>query len=106
MATAAEIASFRLLIDVQADEDPYTDAALGTRMDAATSTESLAAAIWREKAAVYAALVNVSESGSSRSLGDLQKNALAMADMFTKVDPSAPGTGTAVRGVRMSRLTR
>lgn len=106
MATAGEIAAFRLLIDEQADKEPYTDAALGARMDLATSTESLAAAIWREKAAAFAALVNVSESGSSRSLGDLQTNALKMADMFTKVDPTAPGTGSAVRGVRMSRLTR
>jgi hypothetical protein len=106
VATADEIAAFRLLIDEQADKDPYTDASLGARMDLAASNEALASAIWREKAAAFAALVNVSESGSSRSLGDLQKNALAMADMFTKVDPNAPGTGTAVRGTRMSRLTR
>lgn len=41
-----------------------------------------AASIWRGKAAQYAELVNVSESGSSRSLGDLHKNALAMANMY------------------------
>ena len=106
MATADDIAAFRLLIDEQTDKEPYTDAALSARLDAAASTQGLAADIWREKAAAFAALVNVSESGSSRSLGDLQKNALTMADMFTKVDPSAPGTGNSARGVRMQRLTR
>ena len=106
MATAAEIAAFRLLIDEQDDKDPYTDAALGARLDVATSPQALAGAIWMEKAAAYAALVDVSESGSSRSLGQLQDKALAMAKVFQSADPTAPGTGVAVRGTRMSRLTR
>lgn len=106
MATADDIAAFRLLIDEDADKLPYTDARLGERIDEATSVQALAADIWREKAAAYAALVNTSESGSSRNLSDLQKQALLMADTFTKVDPTAPGTGTTARGVRMSRLTR
>lgn len=104
MATADEIAAFRLLIDEQTDKLPYSDAVLGVRLDAAASPESLAAQIWREKAAGYAALVNVSESGSSRNLSDLHKNALAMAAELTKVDPAA--TATTTRGTRMSRLTR
>lgn len=106
MATAEEIAVFRLLIAEPEDDDPYTDLILGERLDAATSPEALAATIWTEKSASYAALVNVSESGSSRNLSDLHKNALAMAAHFAKIDPQAPGTGTAVRGTRMSRLTR
>lgn len=106
MATADEIAAFRLLIDEQADKLPYTDKVLGERMDEATSAQALASAIWREKAAAYASLVNTSESGSSRSLGDLQDKALKMAEMFVKLDPSAPGTGAAVRGTVMRRLSR
>lgn len=106
MATAEEIAAFRLLIDEQTDKDPYTDSALNARLDTAASTQALAAEIWTEKAAAYAALVNTSESGSSRSLGDLQDKALKMAETFSKLSPTNPGTGSAVRGVRMSRLTR
>lgn len=106
MATTEEIAAFRLLINEAEDKQPYTDAALSARLDAAVSTQSLAAEIWREKAATYADLVSVSESGTSRNLSDLHKNALAMADALTKADPQAPGTGTAVRGVRMHRLSR
>lgn len=106
MATAEEIAAFRLLIDEHDDKLPYTDAALGSRMDIATSQQALAAQIWTEKAAALAALVDVSESGSSRSLGQLQDKALAMAKTFNGLDPTAPGTGSAVRGTRMHRLTR
>lgn len=105
MATAEEIAAFRLLIDEADDKLPYDDISLSSRLDVATSSEALAGAIWREKAARYAAMVNVSESGSSRNLGDLQSNALKMADTFGKVDVTAPG-GEAVRGTVMSRLTR
>jgi len=106
VATTEEIAAFRLLINESEDKLPYDDATIGARLDAATSSQSLAAEIWREKAASYADLVTVSESGSSRNFSDLHKNALAMADALSKADPTAPGTGTAVRGVRMHRLTR
>jgi hypothetical protein len=106
VATAEQIAAFRLLIDEAEDRDPYDDLALGRRLDAALSSQALAQEIWLEKAAKYASLVNVSESGSSRSMSDLHKNALAMAKGFGDVDPTAPGTGTASRGVRMKKLTR
>ncbi len=106
MATAEEIAAFRLLIDETVDKLPYDDSSIGTRLDAATSPESLAKEIWLEKAAKYASLVNVTESGSSRSMSDLHKNALAMAKGFGDADPTAPGTGPAARGVRMQKLTR
>lgn len=104
MATAEAIATFRLLIDEQEDKLPYTDAVLSARLDSASSPQALAGEIWREKAAAYASLVTVSESGSSRNLSDLHKNALAMAAEMDKTDPSASTTTT--RGTRMSRLTR
>lgn len=105
MATAEEIAAFRLLIDQPDDVEPYTDAALGARIDAANSMQGLASTIWLEKAATYSTLVDVAESGSSRKLSDLHKNALAMAAWWNKQDDTEPG-GPAVRGTRMSRLTR
>lgn len=106
MAEKAAIDALRLLISEPDDKAPYDDIALSIRLDASPSTQGLAADIWREKAASYAALVNVSESGSSRSLSDLHKNALAMAKALGDVDPSNPGSGPAVRGVVMRRLTR
>jgi hypothetical protein len=106
VATKADIDALRLLIAESDDKAPYDDISLSVRLDAAASPEGLAAIIWREKAANYAALVTVSESGSSRSLSDLHKNALAMAKSLSDADPSNPGTGPAVRGVVIRRLTR
>ena len=106
MATTEEIAAFRLLIDENEDKIPYDDISLSDRLDAATSRQALAGEIWLEKAAKFASLVNVSESGSSRSMSDLHKNAITMAQTFGAADPTAPGVGTAVRGVRMNKLTR
>jgi hypothetical protein len=106
VATSDQIAAFRLLIDEKEDKHPYDDVSLSTRLDGAASVAGLAKEVWLEKAAVYASLVNVSESGSSRSMSDLHKNALAMSKALGEADASAPGTGTAVRGVRMKRLTR
>jgi hypothetical protein len=104
VATVDEIAAFRLLIAESADVMPYDDISLTTRLDAAESPQALAREIWLEKAAKFAQLVNVSESGSSRSLSDLHKNALAMAAGFGAATPDAPGGP--ISGVRMHRLTR
>jgi hypothetical protein len=103
MASQAAIDAFRLLIGNPPNEDPYTDAQLSARLDAASSPEALAAVVWRERAAGYSTLVNVSESGSSRSLGDLYKNALAMAVYF---DKAQPGDSSVQVGTRVSKLTR
>lgn len=103
MATADQIAAFRLLINTPLSEDPYTDEQLSARIDNAESVEALAAIVWREKAAAYSTMVNVSESGSSRSLSDLYKNALAMSKSF---QDAQPGDSTSQVGVRMRRLTR
>lgn len=103
MATPDEIAAFRLLIAEPDDQQPYTNAALGAALDAAESVEALAARVWTQKAAALSALVNVSESGSSRSLGDLQKNALAMATSFRSQIPETPETRV---GTRISKLRR
>lgn len=102
MASADEIAAFRLLI-AEPDEATYTDAALSGILDSAPSVNSAAASIWTQKAAAAATLVNVSESGSSRSLGDIQRNALAMAKVFNDAIEADPSTST---GVRVSRITR
>jgi hypothetical protein len=102
MATADEIATFRLLI-AEPDEETYTDAQLSEILDASASGNAAAAQIWTQKAASAATLVNVSESGSSRSLGDLQKNALAMAKVF---GDAVEGDQSTSPGVRISRIVR
>jgi hypothetical protein len=102
MATADQIADFRLLI-AESDEETYTDEQLSALLDASTSANAAASQIWIEKAASAASLVNVSESGSSRSLGDIQRNALAMAKVF---GDNAAGDQSTSPGIRIRRITR
>jgi hypothetical protein len=58
---------------------------LASRIDAGTSSAEIASVIWREKAASYADLVDVSESGSSRKLSDLRKGALEQAAYYDSI---------------------
>jgi hypothetical protein len=82
MATAAEVLRLRRMID-EPSTDTYSDSDLSTFLDASENIDLAAADLWLEKAASLARLVNVSESGSSRSLSDLHKNALLMASNFS-----------------------
>lgn len=80
MATAAEVLQLRRFTKYEA-VDPYDDTALSAMIDA-DGIYRVAATLWNEKAAELATLVNTSESGSSRNLGDAHKNALAMSKHF------------------------
>jgi Cdc6-like AAA superfamily ATPase len=103
VATTAEVAALRLMVAIPDDLPPYTDELLAARLDAAGSAQALAAQIWREKAAQFAELVNTSESGSSRNLSDLHKNALAMAQHWAGQVPDDSSTQS---GVVVRKLTR
>ena len=73
----------RNMVGENAPDTEWDDDRLQIYLDRTSNDLELAAAlIWEDKASSYAQLVNVSESGSSRSLGDMYKNALAMADRF------------------------
>lgn len=106
MATADEIAALRLLISEPTNAEPYTDAKLGARLDAADGdADQVAYDIWTEKAARFAQFVDVSEGGSSRKMGDLYEQALSMASVFADrvTTGTAPPSGL---GTRVKRLTR
>ncbi len=87
MATRAEVLQLRDMSDYR-EVDPYDDTQLSDMIDQ-VGLELAAAGIWEWKAAKYASLVNVSESGSSRNLGDAHKNALSMAGYFKKKSQDA-----------------
>lgn len=101
MATAEQIAALRLLIAEPDDAEPFTDVFLNSVVDGASDLDSAAADLWRYKAASAADLVNVSESGSSRSLSDLHRNALEMAKTF-----DSKSSAVTQIGVRISKLRR
>lgn len=79
MATATQIEQLRRMIN-----DTVTDdTTLGARIDSfGGNLDATAADFWEEKAASYAAFVNVKEGSSSRDLGSLYKNAMEMAKFY------------------------
>ena len=104
MATPAEIAALRLLVNEPDNVEPYTDAALGGRLDAASGDGNLVAyQIWTEKAATTADLVDISEAGSSRKMGDLHEQALGMAKHFAGLVSGGGPTEGVTRVVRLRR---
>lgn len=82
MADASDVARVRLALGPGVLDDDM----LGEIIDASTSTDPRVwiAESWDAVAARYHALVNISESGSSRSMGDMHKNALSMAAAYRK----------------------
>lgn len=105
MATPEEIARLRLLIAERSSE-VYTDEDLDTRLATADDDPNkVAYEIWTEKAAAAAELVDISEGGSSRKMGDVYEQALSMARHFGGqvsggVEPDAP------KYTRVSKLRR
>lgn len=95
MATAAELLALRVLLSEPDDTDGWTDERLSELLSGNDTINGAAAAGWGIKAGEYAELVNVSESGSSRSLGDLQKKALEMAGYYRSLDTT---TGAGISG--------
>lgn len=90
MATLADIATVHRMTATTNADPVYTDLVVGTYIDNLGTNEAAAGAIWGEKAASAASLVDMSESGSSRSLSQIQKNALAMQKHFAP-DPDQGG---------------
>ena len=83
----------------EVDKGRYTDTDLEIFIGKANGDLNAAAAlIWREKAAMYAELVDTSEAGSSRKESDLYRNAIAQAQYFEGlVAASATATVTGSR---------
>jgi hypothetical protein len=81
MATTTELDELRALTDVAANDAVFTPPILSGLIDE-MGMNAAAASVWRRKAASYSSLVDVSESGSSRSMSQLFKNASAQAESF------------------------
>lgn len=108
MATADQIAEVRDYIAEPTDDNGWTDLRVGQYIDRESDDTYLAAsAIWSAKAANYAHLVNVSESGSSRSMGSLLDNALKMAAEYRRKSDAAGGVDDPnSQPIILTRLTR
>jgi hypothetical protein len=89
MATEDQVAELR---QTTAETDPnagWDDESLAAIIDSTESMNAAAARVWSIKAGRYASLVDVTESGSSRKLGDLRKNASEMSAYYAGLDAPA-----------------
>ena len=73
MAEQEVIDAVRLLLGPNSVGEGWTDEKTGALLDAGEDPEDIALSYWEFAAARTTTLVNVSESGSSRSLGDIHK---------------------------------
>lgn len=89
MASPEGIAALRKLINEPDDTNGWTDDYLGGILDSGLTLNAAAGSVWTTKAGQFSTLVDVSESGSSRKLSDLHKNALTMAKFYQGADAAA-----------------
>lgn len=82
MATADEIALLKEYAVDPLNSFPRDDTALSLVIDEEGSVNAAAARLWRGYAASLSGLVDVSESGSTRKMGSLYKNAMEVAASF------------------------
>ena len=101
MATADDVELLKRL--GSAAHENYNDVALGVMIDTLTMNGA-AAQLWRETASSTTQLVDVSESGSSRKMSDVHKNAVAMADYYQSLADKAAETAGNV--TRIKRIVR
>jgi hypothetical protein len=86
MASEDEILALRKMVNEEDDCDGWDDESLGQIIDAEDTLNQAASRIWYLKAGKLSEMVNVSESGSSRALGDLMKNAQGMGKLYAGLD--------------------
>ena len=103
MATEDEILALREMVNEEGDCGGWDDDKLGAIIDSNETLASAAAQVWYLKAGQFANLVDVSESGSSRKLSDLRKNAVEMGNLY---DGMAGGDTSAADGPVVRRMRR
>ena len=86
MATEEQITELRQLIGETEDDSSWSDETLNEIIDGTDSMNAAASKVWYLKAGQYAGLVDTTESGSSRKLGDLRKNATEMGALYAGFD--------------------
>lgn len=98
MATTDQITQLRRMIGELEDTAPWTDPDVERLVDGSASLNEAAMKGWQEKAAMYASMVDTTESGSSRRLSQLQDQALKMAKHYEGLMGSTDEAGVSLEG--------
>jgi len=94
------VLQLRRMID-EPDATTYSDAELATRAAAGSNLYAAARDIWVEKAAGAAALVNISEGGSTRAMSQVYDHYKDMVNFYSELASAGSGstTGAVLRPV-------
>lgn len=100
MAEESEIQAVKDLLPTDAGTSGWDSTRIGDDLDAGKTKNDIALAFWGNRAANTFTLTSVSESGSSRTLADIHRNAVAMQKYYQDLvdkenlvtDPVVPDT--------------
>lgn len=100
MAEQASIDNVKELSPSDVGTWGYDDAKIGVLLDSGLTVNKVLARIWNAQAARTVNFVDVSESGSSRSISTIHSNAVRMAAYFDEkvAAEDRPTTEAAARG--------
>ena len=113
MADIEQIEQVQKLLGPDAESGGWTEVTINAALDAGRSANYIAAKWWAQRAAETAHLIDISESGTSRQLSAIHRNAKEMAAIYRALvaeeevtpDPEVPAS-TVRRGRRSVQIKR
>lgn len=117
MATEREVQEVKDLLPKDATASGWDDTRINGDLDEGLSKNKIALQFWSNRAANTFTLTAVSESGSSRTLSDIHRNAVSMRDSYQKlvdkeeeqetpVVPTNPSRGPGIYTHAIRRVAR
>lgn len=108
MATQEDIDAFKMLLPSNFQDYGWDDDTIGALLDAGRSQNYMLMLYWDKVVAETAEFADMSESGSSRSLSTIHKNAVALAKVYRDlVDKEEEETeAPTARGIRSRAIVR
>ena len=98
MASEADVTEVRLNTAVAEDDETFTQDYISGLIDAG-DVASATLTIWKQKAAKYASLVDVTEAGASHKFSDMFKAAEAMIKRWTTIVTDGGDSGASAAPV-------
>lgn len=89
-----------------ADEHGYDAAKIEALLDGGNTANEIAATFWERRYAATSELIDMSESGSSRGLSAITKNARDLAAMYRKRTDDENPPALVRRGIRSHLMRR
>ncbi len=106
MAEQAEIDAFKAMLPANPETYGWTDTYIGEQLDGDKTENAMLLAFWTKVASDTFEYADMSESGSSRSLSNIHRNAVAMAKIYRDLVDKEENPPTTATGIRSKRIVR